>query len=252
MKEKNSQEETINLNQEGLALLAEGKHSQALELFDRLTKLDPENATYHNNKGVALYKLGRYIDAIPCFEEAIKLNPKNAIYYHNKVDTLCHLGRSEEAVKYGYNIAKQYSGEPLICNKLVEIFMKKGMYAVVADIRKVQQTSLNTEEKELENLQIKILQQTQEKQHFLKQLEEAKKVESSKLEETEQAEKLLSQVKETLKCDIEPYIAASEELKQTTHDMEVAEANLSRINEILKFDIDAYLSGEISELPDFS
>jgi tetratricopeptide (TPR) repeat protein len=72
------------LNAEGLALLAQGRHAQARERFDRALDLDPGNADVLSNRGLTLHRLGRQRVALDDYRRAIELAPDAPEPHHNR------------------------------------------------------------------------------------------------------------------------------------------------------------------------
>ncbi|WP_269531133.1 tetratricopeptide repeat protein [Chitinimonas sp. BJYL2] len=69
----------------GVALIAQGRHEEALTTLERALRLEPRDHELWSNKGVALSSLGRYPDAVRMFEAALALKPDDA-------DALANLG----------------------------------------------------------------------------------------------------------------------------------------------------------------
>ena len=53
------------------------QYEEALDLFQSLVEMDPQNASAHTNTGVVLYHLGRFEDALQSFDRALALDPSN-------------------------------------------------------------------------------------------------------------------------------------------------------------------------------
>ena len=60
-------------NNKGTALNKLGKHTEAIECFDKVLEIDPKYVEAWNNKGISLYKLGKYYEAQKCLNRASKL-----------------------------------------------------------------------------------------------------------------------------------------------------------------------------------
>jgi tetratricopeptide (TPR) repeat protein len=93
-----------NLMEQGNTLLDHGQYDEAIEVFDRVLPLDPNNSNAYNNKGSALNGLGRYEEGLASCETAIRFNPNNSMAYNNKGVALYLLGRYEEGIA-AYNSA---------------------------------------------------------------------------------------------------------------------------------------------------
>jgi tetratricopeptide (TPR) repeat protein len=71
---------------------------EALEMYDEVTILDPDNKIAWFYKGYSLGKLERYAEAIDAYEEAIKIDPKYADAWYGKGYSLGKLERYAEAI----------------------------------------------------------------------------------------------------------------------------------------------------------
>lgn len=83
---------------EGMALLDEGKHAEALECFQKATEINPHFIPAWVYQGIALEQLGNYEEAIARYSKAIEINPKVADLWYNKGVTLSNLRRHSEAL----------------------------------------------------------------------------------------------------------------------------------------------------------
>ena len=61
-----------------------GDLDQALELFNRIAEMDPENAAVYNNRGVVNSRIKRYDAAIEDFTRALDIDPERAGTYNNR------------------------------------------------------------------------------------------------------------------------------------------------------------------------
>ncbi|HEY1388571.1 MAG TPA: toll/interleukin-1 receptor domain-containing protein [Ktedonobacterales bacterium] len=87
-----------NLITRGIALQEQGRHAEALALFERATQLDPNSYLAWFNIGFSLDALGRYEQAIVAYDGAINLNRNNAATWNNKGKVLNDLERYAEAL----------------------------------------------------------------------------------------------------------------------------------------------------------
>jgi Flp pilus assembly protein TadD len=60
-----------------------GRHKEAIEKYERATKLNSKDAHAYASWGVALANLGRHKEAIEKYKRVIELNPKDAVTYTN-------------------------------------------------------------------------------------------------------------------------------------------------------------------------
>ena len=64
------------------------QNDEALKDFDKAIKLDPDYANTYNGKGDVFYELEQYDEALINYDKAIALDPINTFAYENKVLTL--------------------------------------------------------------------------------------------------------------------------------------------------------------------
>jgi tetratricopeptide (TPR) repeat protein len=74
------------------------RYDEALEAYDKAIQLNPKDDFAWNNKGSLLDKKKRYDEAIACFERAFVLNSENYIAWSNIGNVLAHQGKYEEAL----------------------------------------------------------------------------------------------------------------------------------------------------------
>ena len=89
----------VSSNVLGAALGMQGRHEEALRLFDEALKLRPDYAEAWFNKGFAFGKLGRDKEALKCYEEAVRLRPNFAEAWGAKGALLWKHGKIREAVE---------------------------------------------------------------------------------------------------------------------------------------------------------
>ena len=82
----------------GLVLSGMRRNQEALGALDRALALNDGQAWVWVNKGVALGSLHRFQEALGTCDRALALDPNNAIAWTNKGVALGHLGRHEEAL----------------------------------------------------------------------------------------------------------------------------------------------------------
>src|SRR6185437_9098756 len=82
----------------GIALRQQGKHAEALALFERATQLDPSSYSAWFNAAFSLDDLGRYVEALADYDRAISLNRADATIWNNKGVSLLNLNRYSEAL----------------------------------------------------------------------------------------------------------------------------------------------------------
>jgi len=74
------------------------KYEDALEAYDKAIQLNPEYDFAWNNKGIVLDIKEQYNEAIACFERAFALNPENYIAWSNIANVLLHQEKYESAL----------------------------------------------------------------------------------------------------------------------------------------------------------
>ena len=90
--------ETWELYNKAFSLSSLGHLEEALVCYDKVLKVDPENADAWNNKGGCLRKLGRLPEALKCYDMSIRKNPHNAAAWSNKGNILYTIGKFTEAI----------------------------------------------------------------------------------------------------------------------------------------------------------
>ena len=83
----------------GIALLQAGQVPEAIREYEYALRLKPDYADAHVNLGTALAKLGRTEDAFRHYKEALRINPGNAVAHYDVGSTLYRAGRVQEAIK---------------------------------------------------------------------------------------------------------------------------------------------------------
>ena len=74
------------------------QHERALELIQRATNSNPQNANFHNSLGNVLRALERPEQSVVAYQRAIELDPSLATAHSNLGTALQELGKAEEAV----------------------------------------------------------------------------------------------------------------------------------------------------------
>ncbi len=84
----------------GETLQRQGRHEEALKVFDKAVQLKPDDAGLWNNLGKILLTLGRPADALLSFEHVLRLNPRHWDAANQAGLLLYPLERFEEALVY--------------------------------------------------------------------------------------------------------------------------------------------------------
>ena len=61
----------------GINFLDDGKYEEALDCFEKILVINPDDPDIWNKKGVALRSLGRYDEAIESFNKALEITPRD-------------------------------------------------------------------------------------------------------------------------------------------------------------------------------
>ena len=77
----------------------EKNFSKALEVINKVIKINPNFAEAYNEKGGALNELKKLESSIKCYDQAIKINPSYAHAYYNKGVVLQSLRKLESAIE---------------------------------------------------------------------------------------------------------------------------------------------------------
>jgi serine/threonine protein kinase len=85
--------------EEGKAYYNLKQYEIALEAYDQVARLEPDDAVAYNNKGAALYHLKQYEAALAACEQAMHLNPHYARIYYLKGYILCDMEKYTEALE---------------------------------------------------------------------------------------------------------------------------------------------------------
>ncbi|HWI35276.1 MAG TPA: tetratricopeptide repeat protein [Burkholderiales bacterium] len=91
--------EVVNAhNALGVALARQGKHAEALAVFQAVLLREPDSEEANNNVANVLSELGRDEEALPYLQSVVRINPRHADAQYNLGTVLQSLGRHEEAI----------------------------------------------------------------------------------------------------------------------------------------------------------
>ena len=68
---------TQEILKKGMSFLENGKYEEALDCFEKILAVNPDNPDLWNKKGVALRSLGRYDEAIESFNKSLEITPRD-------------------------------------------------------------------------------------------------------------------------------------------------------------------------------
>ncbi len=77
-----------------------GRLDEAIDLYHRVIKINPNFAWAYNNLGDAFFKQGNSDEAIVKYCRAIEINPNSAWFYINLGSLLIQQGAFQEAIGY--------------------------------------------------------------------------------------------------------------------------------------------------------
>lgn len=104
----------------------EGKYREAIEIYNEIIDLNPENIIVLNNIGVCYLALGNPDKAIEFFKRVIKISPKDSDVYFNIGKAFFISDRLKDALK-AYKIAEKYRPKDMdIVKNLGIIHLKLG------------------------------------------------------------------------------------------------------------------------------
>ena len=70
----------MNYDTLGASCLQLGMHDRAIQAFQKVIELEPENVNGHNDLGAAYLEIGRFEEAARAFEKALTLLPNPETY----------------------------------------------------------------------------------------------------------------------------------------------------------------------------
>jgi tetratricopeptide (TPR) repeat protein len=116
------------------------RYEEAMEMYDEVLKLNPNNSDGYLNKWNVLYEW-KYKEAIEMYNKALELNPNYSFAYNNKWNVLCELWKYKEAIEM-YNKALElnpnyslaYNNKWLVLDKLWRYEEAIGMYDKVLEL----------------------------------------------------------------------------------------------------------------------
>ena len=100
--------DTETLFKKGEALFGLGNYEDAIQYNDKILELDPNDTGALDNKGKALDRLGRYDEAIQNYDKSLQIFPNNTDALYNKGVTLGNLSRYDEAIQYYDKVIELY------------------------------------------------------------------------------------------------------------------------------------------------
>lgn len=77
-----------------------GRHTDALNNFDRTLKSDPEDTTVMQMTGVCLVGEARFGEAVGMFDRALKVSPEHIVWFHREVAYMLWMNLDNSVVTY--------------------------------------------------------------------------------------------------------------------------------------------------------
>ncbi|WP_438979278.1 O-linked N-acetylglucosamine transferase family protein [Polynucleobacter sp.] len=84
----------------GIVFALRGRLNQALEMFERSIRIEPNNWLSHNGRGNVLKELKQYGFALKSYDRSIALNPDYPGVYNNKGNLIYELGDYEASIHW--------------------------------------------------------------------------------------------------------------------------------------------------------
>lgn len=91
----------------GYSYIKQGCYDIAIDFFNALIVLNPENIYDLQTLGALYLEKGRYIDALEFLDKALKINPQNDFAMLNRVKSLFSLGYRREALSSANELIKR-------------------------------------------------------------------------------------------------------------------------------------------------
>src|SRR5687768_841838 len=95
-------DDPVQLLNYGTELLHMGRYPEAVQLYSKALKINPEDEEAHFNLGVAYAKMGRTNDAMHHYEDALKIFPDYPEAHNNLGNILVAQGKTAEGVQHYY------------------------------------------------------------------------------------------------------------------------------------------------------
>lgn len=110
----------------GMDKVRQGLYDEAIEIYDRVLSMNPENAHAWNNRGVALFSANRSEEALECYDRSIEIDPENLDALRNKGYVLRSMGRIEEALE-AYERVMGAGGDETDLESMATVLVGVGM-----------------------------------------------------------------------------------------------------------------------------
>ena len=101
-----------------------GENEKAIENYKKCIQLDPSNASAHNNVGVGFDRLKKYNEALKAFEMALSIENNDVLYHSNKASVLDKLGKPDDSIATYKNAITLFPNEVKLYKNLLDILQK--------------------------------------------------------------------------------------------------------------------------------
>lgn len=116
----------------GMDKVRQGLYDEAIEIYDRVLSMNPENTHAWNNRGVALFSAGRSEEALECYDRSIGIDPENLDALRNRGYVLRSVGRMDEAMK-AYDRVMGAGGDESDLESIATVLVGMGLLAEALD-----------------------------------------------------------------------------------------------------------------------
>jgi tetratricopeptide (TPR) repeat protein len=116
----------------GMDKVRQGLYDEAIEIYDRVLVMNPENTHAWNNRGVALFSADRSEEALECYDRSIEIDPENLDALRNRGYVLRSMGRMKEALQ-AYEQVMGAGGDENDLESMATLLVGTGMFAEALD-----------------------------------------------------------------------------------------------------------------------
>jgi tetratricopeptide (TPR) repeat protein len=116
----------------GMDKVRQGLYDEAIEIYDRVLSMNPENTHAWNNRGVALFSADRSEESLECYDRSIEIDPENLDALRNRGYVLRSMGRMKEALE-AYERVMMAGGDEKDLESMATVLVGMGMLAEALD-----------------------------------------------------------------------------------------------------------------------
>jgi len=138
--------DTKAMSQLGYALVASNKPQEAVNVFDELAAIEPNNAMHYNGKAVAFDNAGNHVAAQEIYQKALSLSPDSASIQNNYAMSLILDKKYDQAIALLEPLAKKENSNPTIRQNLALAYGLKGDTSQALDLNRRNLTPQQAEE----------------------------------------------------------------------------------------------------------